>query len=191
MRLGDRANDPVKTFSGGMQRRLNIAVGLIHKPNILFLDEPTVGVDPQSRNFIFEHVEHLKAGGMTILYTTHYMEEAERLCDRVAIVDEGKVLALDTPRDLIGLLGGGIIRAEVPPDSIASLLPAVQSLPQVAKTTSEAGGRLIMETKDSRMALVTFVELCSSLDIAILSLEVLRTSLEGVFLHLTGKRLRE
>ena len=98
VRLGDRANDPVKTFSGGMQRRLNIAVGLIDKPNILFLDEPTVGVDPQSRNFIFEHVEHLKAGGMTILYTTHYMEEAERLCDRVAIVDEGKVLALDTPR---------------------------------------------------------------------------------------------
>ena len=128
---------------------------------------------------------------MTILYTTHYMEEAERLCDRVAIVDEGKVLALDTPQGLIGLLGGGIIRAEVPPDSIASLLPVVQSLPHVAKTTSEPGGRLIMETKDSRLALVAFVELCSSRAIAILSLEVLKTSLESVFLHLTGKRLRE
>ena len=83
--LSDRARDPVRTFSGGMQRRLNIAVGLIHKPRVLLLDEPTVGVDPQSRNFIFDHVEKLKEEGMTVLYTTHYMEEAERLCDRVAI----------------------------------------------------------------------------------------------------------
>ena len=115
VKLSDRAGDPVKTFSGGMQRRLNIAVGLIHMPEVLFLDEPTVGVDPQSRNFIFEHVEELKAGGMTILYTTHYMEEAERLCDRVAIVDQGRVLALDTPHHLVSLIGGGVIRAEVPP----------------------------------------------------------------------------
>ena len=191
VRLSDRANDSVHSFSGGMQRRLNIAVGLIHKPRILFLDEPTVGVDPQSRNFIFEHVEQLKAGGMTILYTTHYMEEAERLCDRVAIVDEGRVLALDTPHGLISLLGNGIIRAAVPPDAVKSLMTEIQSMPPVAKITAGSDGRLTMETKDSRPALIAFIEVCGRLDIPILSLEVLETSLESVFLHLTGKRLRE
>jgi ABC-2 type transport system ATP-binding protein len=109
--LSDRAGDPVETFSGGMKRRLNIAAGLIHKPRILFLDEPTVGVDPQSRNFIFEHVERLHAEGMTIVYTTHYMEEAERLCDRVAVMDQGRILALDTVPGLLAMLGGGIIYA--------------------------------------------------------------------------------
>ncbi len=111
--LRDRVKDAVHTFSGGMKRRLNIAAGLIHQPCILFLDEPTVEVDPQSRNFIFEHVERLKAEGMTIIYTTHYMEEAERLCDRVAIMDEGRIIALDTPKRSIGLLGGGVIHIGV------------------------------------------------------------------------------
>jgi ABC-2 type transport system ATP-binding protein len=122
--LRDRAGDAVKTFSGGMQRRLNIAVGLIHQPRILFLDEPTVGVDPQSRIFIFEHVESLKAEGMTVLYTTHYMEEAERLCDRVAIMDRGQVLALDTTKNLIRLLGGGVIYAGLPSEAVEDTLPA-------------------------------------------------------------------
>jgi ABC-2 type transport system ATP-binding protein len=99
--LRERADDAVKTFSGGMTRRLNIACGLVHSPKVLFLDEPTVGVDPQSRNFIFEHVQRLRADGMTILYTSHYMEEVQRLCDRVAIVDEGRLLALDSPQALI------------------------------------------------------------------------------------------
>ncbi len=107
--LRNRAGDAVRTFSGGMKRRLNIAAGLLHRPRLLFLDEPTVGVDPQSRNFIFEHVQRLKGEGMTILYTTHYMEEAEHLCDRVAIMDDGHILALDTAKELIGLLGGGVI----------------------------------------------------------------------------------
>ena len=99
--LTDRRKDRVKVFSGGMQRRLNLVCGLIHDPPVILMDEPTVGVDPQSRNAIFESIEALKREGRTIVYTTHYMEEAERLCDRVAIMDHGKILALDTVEGLL------------------------------------------------------------------------------------------
>jgi ABC-2 type transport system ATP-binding protein len=112
--LGDRAGDRVKTFSGGMKRRLNLAAGLLHDPDILLLDEPTVGVDPQSRNAIFDNLEQLKARGKAILYTTHYMEEAERLADRIVIMDRGRVLADDT---LSGLRG----RMRAAADGTASL----------------------------------------------------------------------
>jgi ABC-2 type transport system ATP-binding protein len=94
--LADRARDAVKNFSGGMKRRLNLAAGLLHDPDILLLDEPTVGVDPQSRNAIFENLEHLKAQGKALLYTTHYMEEAERLADRIVVIDHGRAIADDT-----------------------------------------------------------------------------------------------
>src|SRR5437762_14256119 len=100
--LADRARDRVKTFSGGMKRRLNLAAGLLHDPDILLLDEPTVGVDPQSRNAIFDNLETLKQRGKALLYTTHYMEEAERLADRIVVIDHGKVIADDT---LAGLTG--------------------------------------------------------------------------------------
>src|SRR5512147_3138459 len=107
--LYDRRHEAIEKYSGGMKRRVNIAAGLLHQPEILFLDEPTVGVDPQSRNFIFDNVEELNRHGVTVLYTTHYMEEAERLCNRVAIIDQGKIVALDTPRALQATLGGGLI----------------------------------------------------------------------------------
>jgi len=188
--LSERARDAVKTFSGGMQRRLNIAVGLVHQPRVLFLDEPTVGVDPQSRNFIFEHVEQLKAGGMTILHTTHYMEEAERLCDRVAIMDRGQILALDSTQALVGLLGGGVIYAGLPADKLETTLAAIQALPHV-RTVTPQDGHLKLETGDARLALLELIELCKSRDVPILSLEVLEPNLESVFLHLTGKRLRD
>ncbi len=188
--LRERAGDAVRTFSGGMKRRLNIAASLLHRPRILFLDEPTVGVDPQSRNFIFEHIERLKAEGMTIIYTTHYMEEAERLCDRVAIMDEGRILALDTPKGLIGLLGGGVIYVGIATEAIEMLLPAVRSLPHV-RSASYQGGRLKVETSTARPALLELIELCNARDVPILSLEVLEPNLESVFLHLTGKRLRD
>ena len=102
--LSDRANDKVKEFSGGMKRRLNLAAALLHDPQILLLDEPTVGVDPQSRNAIFDNLEVLKKRGKTLIYTTHYMEEAERLCDRIVIIDHGKVIADDTLQGLHKLL---------------------------------------------------------------------------------------
>ncbi len=188
--LSDRAADAVQTFSGGMKRRLNIAAGLIHKPRILFLDEPTVGVDPQSRNFIFEHVERLNEEGMTIVYTTHYMEEAERLCDRVAIMDEGRVLALDTTKGLIDMLGGGLIYLGLSQTALESLLPAVHALSDVRIVTRE-DYRLKIEAKNARLALLELIELCKVHNVSILSLEMLEPNLESVFLHLTGKRLRD
>lgn len=188
--LRDRAGDAVRTFSGGMKRRLNIAASLIHRPRVLFLDEPTVGVDPQSRNFIFEHIERLKAEGMTIIYTTHYMEEAERLCDRVAIMDEGRILALDTTKELIGLLGGGVIYLGLAADAVEALLPSIRALPHV-QTISTQDGRLKLETGEARAALLELIELCNTRNVPILSLEVLEPNLESVFLHLTGKRLRD
>ena len=105
MGLSERAKGKVDKFSGGMKRRVNLAVGLMGHPQLLFLDEPTVGIDPQSRNNIFETIEGLRDGGMTVLYTTHYMEEADRLCDRVAIMDGGEIIAMDTPHELKGQIG--------------------------------------------------------------------------------------
>jgi ABC-2 type transport system ATP-binding protein len=188
--LTDRATEAVQTFSGGMKRRLNIAAGLIHHPHILFLDEPTVGVDPQSRNFIFEHVERLNEEGMTIIYTTHYMEEAERLCDRVAIMDQGRVLALDTTRGLIDMLGGGVIYLGLPQASLKSLPSAVRALSHVL-TVAQEENRLKIQTDNARLALLELIELCNTHNVSILSLEMLEPNLESVFLHLTGKRLRD
>ena len=105
MGLMDRARGRVDKFSGGMKRRINLAIALMGHPQLLFLDEPTVGIDPQSRNMIYETIEGLRDGGMTILYTTHYMEEADRLCHRVAIVDGGQIIAMDTPYQLKSKIG--------------------------------------------------------------------------------------
>jgi len=188
--LSERASDPVQTFSGGMKRRLNIAAGLVHKPRILFLDEPTVGVDPQSRNFIFEHVERLNEEGITIVYTTHYMEEVERLCDRVAIMDQGSILALDTTIGLVNRLGAGVIYMGLPRASLEPILPDVRAISQVLTATEEKG-RLKIETSNARLALLKLIELCNARNVSILSLEMLEPTLESVFLHLTGKRLRD
>jgi len=189
--LTERARAAVKTYSGGMKRRLNIAAGLLHRPEVLFLDEPTVGVDPQSRNAIFEHVERLRDEGMTVLYTTHYMEEAERLCDRVAIVDEGRFVALDTPRKLISDLGGGIIHLGVANGRMdEELLGQIQSLPEV-KSAARSDGRIEVETVHAQTALVHLLELFNRTDTTITALQVLEPNLETVFLRLTGKRLRD
>jgi ABC-2 type transport system ATP-binding protein len=188
--LTERARAAVKTYSGGMKRRLNIAAGLVHRPEVLFLDEPTVGVDPQSRNAIFEHVERLRDKGTTILYTTHYMEEAERLCDRVAIIDEGRIVALDTPRRLIADLGGGIIHLGVANGMADKTLAQIQALTEV-KTAARFDGKIEVEAVHAQEALVRLLELFSQTDTDITALEVLEPNLETVFLHLTGKRLRE
>jgi ABC-2 type transport system ATP-binding protein len=177
-RLEDRKAERVKVFSGGMQRRLNMACALVHDPPILLLDEPTVGVDPQSRNHIFESIEALKREGRTIVYTTHYMEEAQRLCDRVAIIDQGKILALDTVDNLVANHGGASIveatLAEPPADP--SALPGELT-----------GSLLRVET---RQPLQVVAEIASS-EIKILKLMVDQADLESVFLNLTGRRLRD
>jgi ABC-2 type transport system ATP-binding protein len=188
--LADRADQESDTFSGGMKRRLNIGAGLMHRPRILFLDEPTVGVDPQSRNFIFEHIEKLNAEGMTILYTTHYMEEAERLCNRVAIVDNGKILAVDSVQGLIRLAGGGVIYLGVPPEFAALTQMHMQQVKSI-RSTLTADGQMKIETNNLNQELLEVIALCKDQNVPILSLELLRPNLETVFLQLTGKRLRE
>jgi len=188
--LAERAASAVKTFSGGMKRRLNIAAGLLHRPEVLFLDEPTVGVDPQSRNAIFEHVERLNAAGMTILYTTHYMEEAERLCHRVAIIDEGRIIALDTPRKLVTDLGGGIIHLGIADGMAEGLLEQIRARPEVRAVT-RLDGKVKVEATRAQEALVGLLALFNRTDTDVTSLEVLEPNLETVFLHLTGKRLRD
>ena len=161
--LSARRRDRVKTYSGGMKRRLNLAVALLHEPKLLLMDEPTVGVDPQSRNAIFDNILELRRQGCTIVYTTHYMEEAERLCDRVGILDHGKLLALDAVPRLVEKYGGkSILRAR------------------------NAGGTVSIETDDPITELVRLREEGDLMDF-----RVDRPDLERVFLSLTGRHLRD
>ena len=161
--LTDRKADRVGTYSGGMKRRLNLAAALVHEPELLLLDEPTVGVDPQSRNKIFENIEALHREGRTIIYTTHYMEEAERLCDRIAILDAGKLLALGTLQQLLDTHGG-------PPTLVVKSEGAERRV-QTADPLAEL----------NRVATQTAIE----------SFQMERPTLEQVFLRLTGRSLRD
>jgi ABC-2 type transport system ATP-binding protein len=188
--LTERADDPVSDYSGGMKRRVNIGAGLLHKPQILFLDEPTVGVDPQSRNAIFENVEALNRAGMSVIYTTHYMEEAQRLCQRVAIVDEGQIIAQDTPTALIRSLGGGVVMLGVAENAPEDLAERIAQVPAVRSTTRN-DGQLKIETQRLQEALMQTLDITNQLDVRITSLEILEPNLESVFLHLTGKKLRQ
>jgi ABC-2 type transport system ATP-binding protein len=176
--LTDRGRDRAGRYSGGMKRRLNLACALVHEPKVLLCDEPTVGVDPQSRNHIFTGIEQLKRSGMTLIYTTHYIEEAERLCDRVAIMDHGKVLALDTVGTLIAAHGGAAVveaRLTAPP-------PAGTALPGTLDGTA-----LRVET-DRPLESIAAI---GRTGVGIEELRVDRPDLERVFLHLTGRRLRD
>ena len=161
--LRERKNDRVKKFSGGMKRRLNLAVALVHNPEFLILDEPTVGVDTQSRNAIFENIEQLKKEGCTVIYTTHYIEEAERLCDRVGIVDRGKLLALDSVDALIKQHGGNS-----------------------TIVMEKADGEQTVETQNPIEDILRLQN-----EPGLLGFRVLRPSLETVFLSLTGRTLRD
>jgi ABC-2 type transport system ATP-binding protein len=176
--LIDRKNHKVKTYSGGMMRRLNLACALIHDPSVLLLDEPTVGVDPQSRSLLADQIEELKEAGRTIIYTTHYMEEAQRLCDRVAIIDHGKILALDTVEGLIAQHGGtAVIEGElfaVPEDA--------DSLPGLLE-----GTHLRVETDEPLEELARL----SERGVRFSQVRIERADLETVFLNLTGRRLRD
>jgi ABC-2 type transport system ATP-binding protein len=188
--LSERANDPVKEYSGGMKRRVNIGAGLLHKPEVLFLDEPTVGVDPQSRNAIFESVEALNRAGMSVIYTTHYMEEAQRLCHRVAIVDEGTLIALDTPTALIRSLGGGVAILGIAEGAPEELTERIAQVPAV-RSAIRSDGELKIETQRLQEGLMGALDITNQLDVRITSLEILEPNLESVFLNLTGKKLRQ
>jgi ABC-2 type transport system ATP-binding protein len=194
--LTEHARKPVEHYSGGMKRRLNLAVGLLSEPLFLMLDEPTVGVDPQSRHAIFENIQTLNQQGLTVLYTTHYMEEAEQLCHRVAVMDEGRVIALDSPQNLINSLGTGIIRIGIRDMAGKEhpvgdeMLARLQALPQV-KTVVHRDKTLAFETTDAQLALLQIIALFNETDTPMASLEILEPNLESVFIQLTGKRLRD
>jgi ABC-2 type transport system ATP-binding protein len=187
--LTEHAGKRVEHYSGGMKRRLNLAVGLLSEPRFLMLDEPTVGVDPQSRNAIFENIQALNRQGLTILYTTHYMEEAELLCHRVAIMDEGRIIAFDTPQRLIKTLGTGLIHVGVK-DVDEEMLSRLRALPQV-KDVTRRDNALAFETMDAQRALLDIIGLFNEMDMPMTSLEILEPNLESVFIQLTGKQLRD
>lgn len=188
--LEDRARDKSDTFSGGMKRRLNIGIGLLHKPHLLVLDEPTVGVDPQSRNAILESIEMLSTQGMGVLYTTHYMEEAERLCDRVGIIDHGKIVAEGSRRELVELVGEhDRIRLRAT-GHLEAAAEAARGVPGVREAgILEDGLDLIAECASD--ALTQILERVASAGAAVSSVDVEEPNLEAVFLHLTGRALRD
>jgi ABC-2 type transport system ATP-binding protein len=188
--LSDRRADLTKEFSGGMKRRLNIGIGLLHRPRLLILDEPTVGVDPQSRNAILESVEDLSRQGMAVLYTTHYMEEAERLCDRVAIIDEGAIKAEGTRRELVSLVGQ---RDRIRVTASGDLERAAQTASDLADVfgASPSDHGIEVLVADASSILPELLSQMASNGATITGVEVFEPNLEAVFLHLTGKALRD
>lgn len=186
--LKDRADDRAEHFSGGMKRRLNLGAALVHEPELLLLDEPTTGVDPQSRNHIFEEVRRLSAAGVSIVYTTHYIEEVEALCTRVGIIDGGRLIACDELNVLLQKMSG-LIRFRVQPDSPA-LRERLQQIPDT-KLNGQNGAALELECRDMKSALMRLIALLNELHVELLSLETSEPNLERVFLHLTGHALRD
>jgi ABC-2 type transport system ATP-binding protein len=188
--LAERRDDRAKEYSGGMQRRLNIGIGLLHRPTLLILDEPTVGVDPQSRNAILESIERLAGEGMAVLYTTHYMEEAERLCDRVAIIDDGKIQAEGTRRELVSLVGqqdSVRLTGTGPLDDAAA---TVGDLADVTAASVRDGG-IDVVSRDAAAALPAILAAAAGAGAHVTSVDLSEPDLESVFLHLTGKALRD
>ncbi len=185
--LSNRKKDLIKTYSGGMKRRINIAAAILHQPKILFMDEPTVGIDPQSRNHIFEVIETLNAQGMTIIYTTHYMEEVERLCKRIAIIDSGNIIAQGTQTEL---------------QEIANVKETIElefeSLSQKEVQNFKAKTNYEVVQIDRKMQITSTIKnipaiitICNELKLDIKDLNIKKANLEAIFLSLTGKQLRD
>jgi ABC-2 type transport system ATP-binding protein len=188
--LSERKDDHTKEYSGGMKRRLNIGIGLLHHPRLLILDEPTVGVDPQSRNAILESVESLAQEGMSVIYTTHYMEEAERLCDRVAIIDEGKVQAEGTRRELVSMVGEMDRVSITGTGNLAAAADALRGI-QGVSDASASDHRIEILATDASSLLPQLLTCITDSGGSIAGVEVVEPNLEAVFLHLTGKALRD
>jgi ABC-2 type transport system ATP-binding protein len=189
--LADRAKDRSKEYSGGMKRRLNIGIGLLNRPTLLILDEPTVGVDPQSRHAILESVEALSGEGMAVLYTTHYMEEAERLCDRIGIIDSGRLQAEGTRDELILLTGGvDTIRLGASGGDLTAAADELRLIPGVERVEAERRSA-ILTVKDAPALVAQVVGTAAARGVTLADVEISRPDLESVFLHLTGKGLRD
>ena len=190
--LTDKAKNRVKTYSGGMKRRVNIGVGLLHKPRLLFMDEPTVGIDPQSRRAILDTVKDLNKQGMTVLYTTHYMEEAQELSDRVGIIDHGDLIALGTQAELTKQVGQAEtlilhIGENEDPEALAKAISNVEGVQKADVTNNEVS----VITPDAKDVLASVVSKANERGIKIRSIDIREPNLEAVFLHLTGRALRD
>jgi ABC-2 type transport system ATP-binding protein len=188
--LTDHRKQRVERFSGGMKRRLNIAVGLIHRPEVLIMDEPTVGIDAQSRNHILDTVRELNRDGMTVIYTSHYMQEVEYLCNRLAILDHGRMIAYGALDD-VRLLAGGLstVRMDLDGDPAPALDALQQAVP--AERVEAGEGRISFHVRDPGPAVGKAVLALSQYGIAPLRIDIERPNLEAAFLQLTGRRLRD
>lgn len=188
--LSDRANDRVGKYSGGMKRRVNIGVALLHKPRVIYMDEPTVGIDPQSRRNILDSVVLLKNQGMTVLYTTHYMEEAQELSNHIAIMDHGQLIACGTNEELVKLVGQQTridLTVNVEPGNVLDGWRAVEG---VQRVTAEEG-KISVLVDDSNKVLPRLFDAANSHAARITSVDIREPNLEAVFLHLTGRALRD
>jgi ABC-2 type transport system ATP-binding protein len=188
--LTDRQKNRVGTFSGGMKRRVNIGAALLHRPEVVIMDEPTVGIDPQSRRHILDNVKELNRQGMTVLYTTHYMEEAAELSDHIAIMDQGEVIAYGTHDELIRLVGEQTrvdLTTSVPGENLLAAFQNVRGANQV----SSQDGTVTILVDDSNRVLPGLFEAANREGARITSVDIQEPNLEAVFLHLTGRALRD
>lgn len=188
--LTERQKDRIEKYSGGMKRRVNIGVALLHKPAVIIMDEPTVGIDPQSRRHILDEVKDLRAGGATVLYTTHYMEEAQELSDHIAIMDEGQIMALGTHDELVRLVGRQDridLQLSAPSEAV---LAQWRELPGVTQAASENGVVTVL-ADDSNVVLPRLFDVANENGVRITAVDIQEPNLESVFLHLTGRALRD
>src|SRR4051812_17722532 len=183
--LGEFADRPCKTYSGGQRRRLDIALGIIHHPKVVFLDEPTTGLDPQSRANMWDEIRRLRADGLTVFITTHYLDEADALCDRIAIIDNGQIVAEGTPAELKREISGDVVSVGLS-DAIPAAAELLDGQPYVSKLeTLDAGVRLYVD--DGATAMPQVLRALDGAGIALSSIELHRPSLDDVFLTKTGR----
>lgn len=189
--LEDRKYDKPSTFSGGMKRRLNIACAIAHSPKLIIFDEPTVGIDPQSRNHILDSIKSLRDEGATIIYTTHYMEEVQQICDRVIIMDGGVVLLNDTLEDILQTYSGFNYKISVEQSLSSNIMEKIYQVPNVVGVSQEDDFNLTFSFENNATPLNNVLDILLKSNISITSISTVKKNLEDVFLLLTGRRLRD